>query len=168
MTEFNKTAITTDAFQIKVLETIASMTETAFGISIHTLVTPKVPEDYIQLADVYEALVDLAYDDRLTIVESIPGSSRSRRIYGIALPEGMVAYSPKHPDYPNAPKDWDKGDVFHMDGSVASTHGETNDLAWTYDAHADGTNIAGYKQDPTLVAKKDEPESKAASDTATE
>lgn len=26
------------------------------------------------------------------------------------IPAGMVAYGPDHPDYPNAPKDWDGGD----------------------------------------------------------
>lgn len=27
------------------------------------------------------------------------------------IPEGMKAYGPEHPDYPNAPSDWDQGDL---------------------------------------------------------
>lgn len=34
------------------------------------------------------------------------------------VPEGMVAYGPNHPDYPNQPKDWDFGPYLCRDGAL--------------------------------------------------
>ena len=39
------------------------------------------------------------------------------------IPEGMVAYGPEHPDYPNQPKDWDGGPYLCRDGKKCAMRG---------------------------------------------
>ena len=34
------------------------------------------------------------------------------------IPDGMKPYGPDHPDYPNAPKDWDGGAYMCRDGGM--------------------------------------------------
>ena len=34
------------------------------------------------------------------------------------IPDGMTDYGPKHPDYPDEPKDWDKGAYLCRDGGM--------------------------------------------------
>jgi hypothetical protein len=44
-------------------------------------------------------------------------------IGAVALPLGMVAYGPEHPDYPNAPSDWDEGPYLCRDGGMYHMRG---------------------------------------------
>jgi hypothetical protein len=61
------------------------------------------------------------------------------------VPAGMKAYGPAHPDYPNAPKDWNGGPVLLRNG--ATSH---NAQRWSvgYPAdlcnHPTGTDIIAY------------------------
>lgn len=40
-----------------------------------------------------------------------------------ALPSGMTPYGPSHPDYPNAPSDWDGGPYLCRDGGLYHMRG---------------------------------------------
>lgn len=39
------------------------------------------------------------------------------------IPKGMTSYGPDHPDYPNAPKNWDNGPYLCRDGSMYHMRG---------------------------------------------
>ena len=49
-----------------------------------------------------------------------------------SLPAGMVAYGPEHPDYPNAPKDWDGEAAFCRDGAIFRVALRRADHRWKH------------------------------------
>jgi hypothetical protein len=132
-----------DPFHMMVLSAIVSMREVCYGINIQNYVTLLLKR-HVPLVEIYEALIELALMDRITSTYVTPDDPRSRRIYGAKIPVGMVPYGPHHPEYPNRPSDWDKGQVLHMAGEITNTHGTTNELAWIYDGFYDGTDIMAY------------------------
>ncbi len=65
-----------------------------------------------------------------------------------SVPEGMVAYGPEHPDYPNAPRNWRNGEVMLRDGRIVS--GLTGISNWLRTARPD--DIIAYLPSPTSAA----------------
>jgi hypothetical protein len=71
------------------------------------------------------------------------------------VPSGMVAYGPDHPDYPNAPGDWDGGPYLCRDGQLYHMRGygwEHGLGCWA--ATADWDRIA-YRLEPTTQKGSD-------------
>jgi hypothetical protein len=71
------------------------------------------------------------------------------------VPSGMVAYGPDHPDYPNAPSDWDGGPYLCRDGQLYHMRGygwEHGLGCWA--AAADWDRIA-YRLEPTTQKGSD-------------
>jgi hypothetical protein len=81
-------------------------------------------------------------------------------LLALTIPVGMKAYGPDHPDYPNAPRDWDNGPYLCRDGGMYHMrgygwkHGEfcTNPTSdWDRVAYTPSLNaeIAGMNQGDT-------------------
>jgi hypothetical protein len=135
-----------DAVMLAVLYAIIKLTtagQKTNGIAIqHSVITALNRE--VDLVELYEAIIDLLHDDRITWKIDDQSEYARRRVYAIKIPDDMVLYGPNHPQYPQAPEDWNKGPVMHVDGLILPTHGISNELAWFYDGHDDGTDILAY------------------------
>jgi hypothetical protein len=65
------------------------------------------------------------------------------------IPPGMKPYSPDHPDYPNAPRDWDGGSVLFRDGQ-AGLWSDVHECYWCHEDHP--CDIIAYTPKPTEEA----------------
>ena len=54
---------------------------------------------------------------------SVGRSGEGEGASAVALGAGMTAYGPSHPDYPNAPSDWDHGPYLCRDGNLYHMRG---------------------------------------------
>jgi hypothetical protein len=148
MSELRTPTIFTDKASILVLQAIANLGNLAYGISIQSNIL-SVYDRYMPLDSIYEILIDLIEEGRVTSRKvDCCDAMTWRKVFSLVIPEGMKPWGPHEAlhsgnSLTSPPIDWDNGEVFHLDGSVAS-HRNLSPPSFFHDMSADGTNIIGY------------------------